>query len=685
MRLLDITATAGGDGNAITLSWRYPPALTSQEPPPGVRVVRGRDGYPAGPHDGVTVSQGIGLMAASDERLRGETVHYYGLFPFTGDPPAFDADPDDARHNRAAALATSPYGFADLLYSLLPAVYRRYDAQTAPAPGTAGPPGRDDGWLRRFLELPGGELDRLYSTARACLGLIDPALGDARLLPLLAQWIGWRIDHRLPLHAQRNEIRCAPRIYRSIGSVPALDATVARVTGWPNRTKEFVHNVARTNRPERLNLWSMLRDAQGTWSPPTLASVNFAYDGRPTAVQEPDGSSRFFYHTHRLHGWDIWTKRFQDGQWQPSEPLFSRPGIDKHPTVARQGDVLRLFWQGQDSPQSSADRTWRIWTSVRTGTTWSEPTVFGDGDTERRMPAAVADNAGGVWLFWLERQADGWQLTYNRHDGGDWQLATPQSLPSEDDAPRPRVEDDLFVLFHPGNGVPKLWLFWARQEPGDGEGHTRWHLLLRSKEALDPSVADWSRVTPLLRAAQDDHDRHPAALLHDDGAVELFWSSSRGGGRHVVRSTLPPGSQTWGTAEPVTTGPHTSQAPLAVRVKDGGTLLVHRSSQSLAHGDTTSATARTLDHRYAGTTTVDTRASERLALRGTYEDFQSYLYDTGRGGVRGDDVRIARDTVGLYLRPDSQDPDEVAATVSRLAGVLQEVMPVSARAVFITD
>ncbi|CAM5688552.1 hypothetical protein SAFG77S_00854 [Streptomyces afghaniensis] len=670
MRLLDITATAHPDGNRIDLSWRYPLLAEPPAEPVGVRVCRGRNRYPTAPDDGVLVAQGIGLLRASDQPLQGETTHYYTLFSFAGDPPVFPDDPqDDTRHNRAAAMALSPYDFGGLLYSLLPAIYHRYDAEK--------------GQLRRFLDLPGAELDRLYNHVRVSLELIDPLRVDGRLLPLLAQWIGWQTDRRLPLDSQRNEIRFAPRIYQSTGGVHALDATVARITRWASRTKEFVHNVARTNQPERLNLWFTLRDAQGTWSGPALASLNFAHDGRPAVVPQEGDSALFIYHTRRLHGWDIWSKHFSEGKWQPSEPVVIRPGVDKFPTAARHGQVLRLFWQGRDPAEPAEHRRWRVWSAVRTGERWSEPTVFGDADTDRRMPVTTADDAGGLWLFWLEHLNGRWQLRYNRHDGDDWQLATPATLPpdGEDD---PRVEDDLFLLFHPGAAAARLWLFWARQQ-ASGEDQTRWHIHYRSKQGLDPSASDWSPVKPLARAAEDDHDRQPAALVSGERGIELFWSSTRAGGWTIFRNTLDTGSDTWGAAQQILAGPYNLRAPVAVATGTGA-LLVHRSNRSLEYVSTAFSATRTLDHRYAGTTTADTRARDRLALRGRFEDFQTYLYDSGPAGILTDSGRIARDTVGLYLSPrDTESPEEIAAIVSRLAGVLNEFMPVTARPVYITE
>ncbi|MEV6871427.1 hypothetical protein [Amycolatopsis sp. NPDC051128] len=663
MRLENITATAHRDGNRIDLSWSNPAATQ------GIRVVRRTGTHPANQDDGVIIAHALGVTSVSDTGLQGETVYYYTLFPFTGTTPVFSPDP----HNQASAMAIAPYDFAGQLYAMLPAVYRRYDAERTPAPAAVSAADRDKGQLRRFLDLPGGELDRLYSLTRAALAATDLDRVDGRLLPLLAGWIGWRTNFGLAIGAQRNEIRSAPPIYQTVGGVPNLDATVARITGWANRTKEFVHNVARTNQPERLNLFSSIRTA-GTFSEPALASVNFAYDGRPAVVREADGSASFFFHTRRRQGWDIWSKRFAAGTWQPSRPVVDRPGIDKHPSAALAGTKLWLFWQSYDPAQ----KIWRIWFTIRTGATFSAPAVFGDVATERRMPSAVADNTGGVWLFWLEAG----QLRYNRNDGTNWQLTTPGTLPLDAGAP-PRVEDDLFVLFHPTSTTQRLWLFWARQDPGGPPGQTRWNVVYRIKAGLDPAASDWSPIRPLPKAGAH-HDRQPAALVGGDGNLEVFTSSTQNGGWTVVRTPLAIGPLTWGTAQQVVPGPFARRAPLPVDT-GAGTLLVFRTNQSLTYPSDTFGATRILDDRYAGTTTFDTGNTAKTALRGKYEDFQTYTYDAGHGGTRTNDDRVARDTVGLYLTPDTADPAEIKAALSRLAGELAGFIPVTARAVFITS
>ena len=500
MQLLDITARAHPYGNRIDLTWTNPqPALF-----PGIRVVRREGAYPVGPQDGEPVLDALGVTAASDTGLRAETVYYYALFPYAGSPPPYDDDP----HNRVSAMATGQYGYADRMYQLLPSIYQRYDTQQL---------------LRRYLDLPGGQLDQVFSLARAALALHDVTTLYGALLPLLAQWIGWPTNYALPLDAQRNEIRFAPELYRTTGSTTAVDATVDRITGWPVQTKEYVHNVARTNQPERLNLWAVSRDATGVWGQGALTSVNFVYDGRPSHVTDLDGSELFLFHTYRPHGWDIWAKRLLGGQWQPSGPVVDRPGTDKYPSAAVAGSTLWLFWNSYDA----AARQWRISFQTRAAGVWTAAQVYGDTTTERRNPAVVADGTGGIWLFWREWAGGGWQVRFNRNNGTNWQLSPDGTMPQDGGQPVD-VDDDLIAVINPSPaGI--LWLFWSRHDPASA-GQTRWSIAWRVKQGLDPTVADWSGVQVLPKGSPDVHDREPAPLPAAGGNLELFWASTRGGG-----------------------------------------------------------------------------------------------------------------------------------------------------------
>jgi phage tail-like protein len=274
MRLQRITAAAHPAGNRIDLTWAHPDPAQF----PGVRVVRREGTHPTSPQPGspgegivvadtnptasdqgkVEVSED-GLYHATDAHLKGETVYYYALFPYAGEPPVYDTD----QYNRTAAMASAPYNIAGQIAELLPTIYHRYD-MVLPRPDAAvADADRHKGQLRRFLELPGSQLDQLYSFARAMLDLHNLDKVDGRLLPLLAQWLGWQTDFQLDIASQRNEIKFAPHLYRSVGTAPNLQAIVHRYTGWHTQIAEFAQHIARSNLPAQLNIFAITESTSG--------------------------------------------------------------------------------------------------------------------------------------------------------------------------------------------------------------------------------------------------------------------------------------------------------------------------------------------------------------------------------------------------------------------------------------
>lgn len=676
VRVERLLARPRPEGHRIDLTWVNGPSTSL----PGIRVVRREHTYPTGPEDGTTVAHESGASGATDSGLRGETVYYYALFGFAGDPPAFAPTPV----GRASAPATGRYGFAELMFGLLPAIYRRYDALALPAPDAQlDPDARDHGALRRFLELPGSVLDQLYGLARTSLSCHDLDRVDGALLPLLAQWIGWRTDHGLAIPAQRREIRFAPPVYHAVGTVAGLSATVRRVTHRSARTKEYVHNVARTNTAERLNLFATVGDGAGAWSAPELVSVHHAHDGRAAHVRDADGTELVVLHTYRRHGWDIWAKRRAAGSWLPSEPLVDRPGVDRDPVVALQADRLWLFWSGRaptgpTDPRGEAARPWQLYVRTRRGADgpWSDAAVFAPGPADQANPALAVDADAGLWLFWREWAESGWRIRFNRHDGTGWQLPQPGTVPT--DVP---ADADLIAAVHPGHPERPLWLFWAhRAELADSGGQRRWRLAGLVKRGLDPAAADWEPVPAPAVAKPADHDREPAPQPLAGGGLALYWSSTRDGGWGLVRAELDVAAGGWQPAQPVAGSPFSDRGPCPIDLDGGATLLLFRSNRPLAHRGSGAADAPLLDARYAGSTTVRGTDVGKLALRGTADDALTYTYDT-RGRLQpGATTLAARDAVGVFLDASAGAP---ADRLARLAGVLPEALPAGMHAVVI--
>jgi hypothetical protein len=618
-----------------------------------------------------------GPSSIVDLNLKAETVYYYTLFLFKSDPREYDYDP----HNRISAMASSPYDLAGQMMALLPAIYHRYDTALPkpPFPDGMSEQDRQRGQLRRFLDLPGSHLDQVYSFAKATLNLYDIDRTDGIVLPLLAQWIGWDTDFTLGIAGQRNEIRSAPAWYETVGIIPTAEATIKRISGWESRTKEFVHNVFLSNSPERMNLWERERNSNGDWTAPTSPlSLNFAYEGRPAAVRDAEGTLWLFYHTLRNRGWNIWFKTYREDReprWAPSQPLTNAVQLDKHPASVVQGTKLWVFWEAYDEVSRESHINYRI----LTGGTWSTTELsepFTDTNNERVKPCAVADNEDGVWLFWMEKVGARWQLQYNWHDGAAWGSVANFPLDGVDD---PRIQGDPFVLFHSTDATHRVWVFWARKEPSSDPHLTRWQIAYRVKRDIVPNTtADWSEIYLLPKATLDHDDLEPAAVITSAGNIELFWSSNQGGSWSIWRSTLEVTTNLWGSAEQITSNPYSHRDPLPLAIHDA-TMLVYRSNESLVRTSSVYRATETVDFRYAGSTTVDTRNAAKIALRDAFEDFQTYTYDTQKTS----NDWYARDTVGAFLTPNTEDDLAIVRRRNIIAGVLRKFLPIQVRGVFL--
>lgn len=779
-RLHKISAKAHPFGNRIDLSWENPD--TTQFP--GVRIVRRKGSYPTSPDDGILLAEGEGLLSASDTMLRSETVYYYALFPYKNAPPEYEIN----RKNRVSAMATGPYNQAEQMYDLLPGIYHRYDtALPLDIPPDLLEDDKKRGQLRRFLDLPGAQLDQLLSLAKTIPDFTDIQNVDGALLPLLAKWIAWRTDNRLEYEGQRNELRDAVSVYRTIGLIPSVEATVKRILGWESRAKEFVHNVSRTNQAERLNIWSKRERSASDWSSAIEPfSLGFAYDGRPATVIDSAGTRWFFFHTLRNGRWDLWFKTLsifniatdledtlndedmsyalqqafesagatlslkatilknedewliQDrenherytvlpgaGQldvhhWSPSARLTNGPRIDKHPTAVVKGETLWLFWDSFDA----SNKQHQIHYQVYDAGTWSEVQVFGDPAASQKRPFAIIDHINHLWLFWLVKTGNTWQIQFLRQENNLWNTAAAHRMPT-DAGEDPVVQTDLFVFFQPSasasDGDPKIWVFWTRKVKTGQPNQTRWEIAYRVATNIDPDAftwmhswserfpnhltvdttvlpvvtdfltwyvnrpPDWSSVFTLPKPTVDEQDREPALFLNAAGMMELYWSSNRNQSwsiwRGVLHDTPVPSID---QVEEVTENPYSQRDPYPFLI-DGVTRLSYHSNEPLPYRSHIYGATKTVDLRYAGTTSVDTKNLAKTSKRRTYADFQTYSYDTGPEGKPTPETWYARDTIGIYLTPDTEDTSRIQQNQTMIENILREFLPIQIRAVFIIE
>jgi phage tail-like protein len=577
-----------------------------------------------------------GHLTVQDENLDPETVYYYALFaPDLANPGAFLSE----RTWRAAAMATGRYGLDQRLYQLLPALHKQYDE---PTPGQQG-----DGQLRRYLQIFGLALDQMRSLSEGLRARYDVLTVHADALPHLARWIGWEPDQTLGALAQRNDIRFAPEIYETVGSVPNVRALVNRVTGWECRVKEFVHNVFLTNAPEDVHLWELWeRRHDGlAWSAPApITRMEDGFDGRPAAVLDGAGVVWLFWHSDRGGRREIWLQRLGLDP-APRRATLNTPDdaprlaySDEYPAAVVDGPRVWLFWD------SNREGHWEIWARPYDGLPGGAPVRLTEHPAKDRHPAVVRDGAGRTWLFWQSDRRGPTDIWARVHDGVDWGL--PQRLtagPFRHETPAAAVD-----------GAGRIWLFWSTD--------------LGDRRKLCYQIHDAGIWGPPKAVPQPDpdaiqRDEAPTAAFWN-GQMWLFWHSNRDGRWQVWGQTHD--GVAWSAPFPLTERPTADKEPSAVVDAGGGLRVIWR---SLRRGD------------WYKSRTIDVDDAEMLARLGAFEDRAHYTYDTA---LENEDW-YARGAVGLYLTPDTADPTLAERQIDRARAFVEPFRPLPVRFVWILD
>lgn len=214
------------------------------------------------------------------------TTYYYQLFS-----PAIAAGADPWPY-RATATPGDAFGLNRRLYDALPAVYKRHDVVSrAPSPGSETVPEANPaaGQLRRFIDIFGAALDSLRGSAENLRTLHDVDAVDYRYLPLLAGWLGWQLSFEDAIPIQRNEIKSASQIYRTVGTVAGIRAIVGRYAGWYVQVAEFAQQLVCANDAPQLRLWAT-KESSGAWVAPLDAARELGFD-QGASVAEGAGNS----------------------------------------------------------------------------------------------------------------------------------------------------------------------------------------------------------------------------------------------------------------------------------------------------------------------------------------------------------------------------------------------------------
>jgi hypothetical protein len=287
--------------------------------------------------------------------------------------------------------------------------------------------------------------------------------------------------------------------------------------------------------------------------------------------------------------------------------------------------------------------------------------------TEETEPAAFEDGAGQVWLFWSSRRTGRWNIWYNRCDGTSWGTAKPLTA-------GPEADREPSVVVDPAGGG-KIWAFWSRQK-----ANGLWNIFYRITKKLDFNThvdSDWTALSELSPVPADYDNKEPAALLTDTDKIDLYFSSNREDEWNLWSKPITPASQ--GADAQITTGQFTQRAAAVLKVSSQRTRLYFRANISQDYVSSVYTGIKTVDARYSGSTTVDLQNSAKMARRGDIQDLQRYTYDTGKEEMNW----YARDTIGIFLTADTNDPEIIKRTKLLIEGGLKKFLPIQVRAVLI--
>jgi hypothetical protein len=597
---------------------------------PVIRVVRLEE--TPDPDLGVTVRR----FVVEDRALSPHRPRYYTLFRVAGGIPG---GWETRRAWRAAATPTARYGFAERMYALLPGVHARYDE---PEPGDRG-----RGQLRRLLRVFGSGTDQLRGLAESLRLRHDVHHARADLLPRLSRWIGWEPDLTSTVQAQRRDLLFAPEVFATVGTLPNVSALVNRVTGWECRTREFVHSVFLTNAPEEVPYWELWtqRFDGGAWQAPELMLEGESFEGRPAAALS-GGTGWVFWHSDRGGRREIWLQRPALDP-APRRVMLDAPDdgpalrwTDEDPAVVVDGGRIRLFWS------SDRDGRWNLWTREMEPLPAGPPERVTDHPAADRRPAAVVDGVGRLWLFWHSDRRGPTDIWAQVREAGVW--GPPHRVTTAER----RDEMPAAVV----DGAGRVWLFWTAD---GGDRRTLMYQVLDGGAWSAPAVA-------VENAGPAHRDESPAAIVRG-GEVWLFWHADRGVGWNLwgARHDGVDPSAPFGAPFALAPQPEADKDPVAV--EDAGILyLVWRSQR------------RAMRYR---SRTLDTSDPAVLDALGQFHDRAHYTYDTAR--KNGD--WYARDTVGIYLEPDTVDPERIVSEVERVAAFMEPFRPLPVRYVWLTD
>ncbi|MFX0194744.1 MAG: phage tail protein [Candidatus Hodarchaeota archaeon] len=477
-----------------------------------------------------------------------------------------------------------------------------------------------------------------------------------------------------------------------------------------DRTWLFYH----TKRDDQWDIWYKIFD-NGRWLPGYRVTRSATIDKYPSTLETSKGDVWLFWSSCDSKTWNIKTKILAIGRDTTKAQLMSQKS---EPFALAEGSTLVIGVDGteetavtfraadfsdignascpevvnvlnRDLPSITASLGGGNTIQLTSNTVGGVSSLIIDVDSSTaasslgfgasfpnveesdREPSVFEDSAGHIWLFWSSRRGGNWDIWYNKFDGTSWgaEKRFTSGLAAE--------REPSGVFFDAADPNRKIWLFWSRKTP-DG-----WNVFYRTKPntALDDTTWNPEEVLSPIPSGQKYDNREPAVTVDSQGNILVFWSSNRTGSWNIWSKIFDKTANDWTDEAQATSGHFTKKAPAVVEDEDDNIWLLFRSNESIAYSSSIYPSTTTIDSRYSGSTTIDVRNRERIGEGGKLGNVMHFTYDTGK---ENEDY-YARDTIGIYFKPHTDDRESIERRQEIVKGVLKKFLPIQLRAVFIKE
>jgi hypothetical protein len=239
--------------------------------------------------------------------------------------------------------------------------------------------------------------------------------------------------------------------------------------------------------------------------------------------------------------------RFADGCWDAPVELAAAQAVGADAVIDADGRAT-VVWTRRELDASQGIAATTIWAARHQGGAWHAPGRISaepalDYTSYALEPQVTLDDAGGVVVVWIQREAKGDSVAWNRFDpdaGPDTGWGAPGTIASG------VILGAEAQVASAGPG--QLVAIWRqRAEPPPREAVTnvfasRW------------TGAAWSAAEPIgdPSLAGSDHAEALALVSRGSDGATALWLQQQGGARAYRQNDLDAASQTWAGAVPVT-------------------------------------------------------------------------------------------------------------------------------------